>query len=255
MPIIWPVIHVDSGPARNATTAATSSTVPTRDDRHVLVVAVEDRPARGDERHELGVDDARLHRVHADVVLAELVGRALHEHLDAGLARAVRAHEAVRRVAGDRRHPDDRAAAVAHHRRARVLDAQERADEVQVDGRAPRRRRRTRRSGRRAANRPRTRTARRAARSARPPAATARSTSASTVTSHTVYCTVTPSARRGVDLGDRVGEPGLGAARDRDVGAVGREPLRGDPSPMPLPPPVTSAVRPSVPTLLRRRRW
>ena len=106
-------------------------------DRHVLVVAVEDRSARRDERHQLGVDDARLHRVDADVVLAELVGRALHEHLDAGLARAVRAHEPVRRVTGDRRHADDRAAAAAHHRRRRVLDAEERADEVEVDGRPP----------------------------------------------------------------------------------------------------------------------
>ena len=83
MPIIWPVIHVDSGPARNATTAAMSSTVPTRDDGHLLEVVVEQLAARGDEPDEVGVDESGLHRVHPDAVLAELVGRDLHEHLDA----------------------------------------------------------------------------------------------------------------------------------------------------------------------------
>ena len=134
-----------------------------------------------------------LHRVHADAVLPQLVGRALHEHLDAGLARAVRAHEPVGGVPGDRRHADDRAAAAAGSSTAaaclidrnvptrfRSTVARHAAASDRDDGSAVQRP--TGAGEQDVEARPRSRPRRRA------------STSSSTVTSVTTYCTSTPGA-------------------------------------------------------------
>ena len=79
--------HVDSGPARNRTARGDVVDGADARDRHLLEIVVEQSPPAVMNAHQLGVDEPGLHCVHADAVLAELVGRDLHEHLDAGLAR------------------------------------------------------------------------------------------------------------------------------------------------------------------------
>ena len=131
---LTPVIHEDSGPARKRTASAMSSTWPDPGDRHARDVVVQQRAPGGDERHELVVDDARLHAVDPDAVGTQLLRGALAEHVDAGLRGPVGPQVAVGEGAGARRHADDRAAPVRAHRSHGVLDRQHGADQVDVDG-------------------------------------------------------------------------------------------------------------------------
>ena len=158
-------------------------------------------------------------------MFTELVGGALHEHLDTGLARAVRAHEPVRRVTGDRRHAHDRAAPSADHRGRRVLDREERTHQVEIDRRAPARgvgsddRTTVQRS-----TRAREQHVELATRFARGRDRALDVGLVSDVAHHVVRGRA--GGRNRTYLRDRLGEPGLGAPGDRHVRAVGGEPER-----------------------------
>ena len=92
-------------------------------ERHVRVVVVEQLAARGDRRHQLVGDDARLDNIDAHTVATPLLSRVPTQHLDAGLRRAVHGQVAVREVPSARRHADDGTTRrrLRAHRRAACL--------------------------------------------------------------------------------------------------------------------------------------
>ena len=101
-------------------------------ERRLVDVAVPHRATARDALHHLGRDEAGLHAVDPDVHAAVLVGCVPHHRLDAGLGHGIRTEVRVGDVPGDRRHADDRSAAGAGEVRHRVLDAEHRADDVEV---------------------------------------------------------------------------------------------------------------------------
>ena len=96
-------------------------------------VAVPDRAAPLDGLHDLGGDEARLHGVEAHLHGSVFVGRVAHHRLDARLRDRVGAEVRVGHVAGDGGHAHERATARRREMRDRVLDAQQRAEDVQVE--------------------------------------------------------------------------------------------------------------------------
>ena len=84
---------------------------------------------------DVGLDQARGHRVDADVVRAELAGHRLGEAEHAGLGGAVvrPAEDAAAALRRDRRHADDRARLLLLHGRDRRLAHVERAAQVHVE--------------------------------------------------------------------------------------------------------------------------
>ena len=82
-------------------------------ERHLGQVVGAGHFVRGERVRRVGGDEAGLHGVDADPVRAELVGRVAHQHVEPGLARAVRPHERVGERPGDGGHGDDRSPAAA----------------------------------------------------------------------------------------------------------------------------------------------
>ncbi|MDZ7732870.1 MAG: hypothetical protein U5R31_06915 [Acidimicrobiia bacterium] len=112
-------------------------------DRHADVVGRAERggsaSGRGSPRpwprrpwsvDEVGLDEARTHRVHPHARGAQFVGEVLDERVDGGLADRVGRHEPVGLGAGDRRDGRHRPATGSGDGRAGVLEGEERAGEV-----------------------------------------------------------------------------------------------------------------------------
>ena len=94
-------------PSRKRTASAMSSTVPRRGERHLVEVVGHDVGAAGEPDRDVGGHQAGAHRVGADADRAQLVGRLLHQHLQASLADAVRRHVPVGARRGDGRDGHD----------------------------------------------------------------------------------------------------------------------------------------------------
>ena len=204
-------------------------------DRHLGEVVVEDRVRGHDAGDQLGRHQSRLHRVDAHLRRTELVGRHSHEHVDAGLPDAVRAEVAVGRRPRDRRHADERSPATARHHRRGVLEREERADDVHVDGRPPLLER---------AARDRTHVHRAAGARHRDLQRAGPLGGCSYCRLHLVLVRDVGHDPPGAELRRGLLEARLRPSADRDRGPVGDQRRRGR-SPMPLPPPVTSAPYPS----------